>query len=642
MPGIFLTLSLICVPLVFLLRVPSRVAYWFPAIWLCFSLSFKGVWALQLVLDRSLPHPPGLAVWGALNLAMLGVLFSLAPRMVFQGLCWLGNLVISLCLLADRIYYRAFEDITSFCFLEQLQFVDRVSATVHTLLVPSDAFLLVDLPLALLVFHRLRKVEPPPLKLRRAVQFAVVIAAVAANVAWGLPFRKGDMAWLLRQRFKNVRLAEVLGVINYHLYDMADVAVDRWQRQLAPPPPLGPLQEAVEVSRQSVREDTPFKGVARAKNVLILQVESLQSFVIDLKVGGQEVTPFLNRMRRQGLYSDYFFDETHTGVSSDCDFTLLNSLYPAPRRPACFEYATNRFRSLPTILREKGYFTYYVHPYDPMFYNYLFLSGRYGYQRRLFFKDLPPPESGDVVGWGFSDLALLERVTPQLDRLPRPFLAHVVCVMGHHPFAELRTYQKQLTLPPKLKNTIMGNYLQMCRYRDSQLEWFFDRWLQSPLAQDTVVVFLGDHATIFGLRDLRLVRHPGLLPALESPMRLRVPFFIYVPGQPGQEIPGPTGHVDVAPTLLHLLGIEDAAPAFLGRNMFSRTVPPLAVLRKPMAAVDSRHLVLLSKGDTFDYRARRQADPDETLKARGLEILRVSEAITGRDLIPRLLEGAAP
>ena len=40
-------------------------------------------------------------------------------------------------------------------------------------------------------------------------------------------------------------------------------------------------------------------GTAKGKNVIVVSLESLQTFLIGATVNGQEVTPFLNNLRKK-------------------------------------------------------------------------------------------------------------------------------------------------------------------------------------------------------------------------------------------------------------------------------------------------------------------------------------------------------
>lgn len=59
-------------------------------------------------------------------------------------------------------------------------------------------------------------------------------------------------------------------------------------------------------------------------NVIYISMESFQNFLIDYKLNGEEVTPFLNSLTRNPntLYFNEFFHQTAKGKTSDAEFLI--------------------------------------------------------------------------------------------------------------------------------------------------------------------------------------------------------------------------------------------------------------------------------------------------------------------------------
>lgn len=70
-------------------------------------------------------------------------------------------------------------------------------------------------------------------------------------------------------------------------------------------------------------------GIAEGRNVIFVTLESTQTFVINEKVNGQEITPFLNKFIQKSYYFDHFYQQTEQGKTSDSEFIVANSLYPS-------------------------------------------------------------------------------------------------------------------------------------------------------------------------------------------------------------------------------------------------------------------------------------------------------------------------
>jgi phosphoglycerol transferase MdoB-like AlkP superfamily enzyme len=289
----------------------------------------------------------------------------------------------------------------------------------------------------------------------------------------------------------------------------------------------------------------------------------------------------------------------------------------------------NRFYSLPTILKEHGYSVFYAHDFDRHWFNLERMARRFGYDDPLFQGQFPP-SSGPA--YGLRDRPFLEAVLPRVAALRQPFFAHLVLVMGHHPFDELEPDERPLKLSPALDRSVLGNYLQMCRFRDDQLRWFLTTFRSSPLYANTILCLVGDHAAKFAPAEIARVRPNTLPPDLNKALDDKVPFLIFDFGVHRGELPGPTGHLDTAPTLLYLLDLQ-ARPVFLGRNMFAG--PHVVTVRNTPHAVDSERVYLFQTRRGCWRRSGETTDASDLEEAARKEF-GISDLILYYDLIPRL------
>lgn len=77
-------------------------------------------------------------------------------------------------------------------------------------------------------------------------------------------------------------------------------------------------------------------GVAKGKNVIIIQMEAMQNFLLGRSVDGQEVTPNLNRLTQSSIYFDNYFTQIGQGGQMDLEPTLLNLLGISPTNKVLF------------------------------------------------------------------------------------------------------------------------------------------------------------------------------------------------------------------------------------------------------------------------------------------------------------------
>jgi hypothetical protein len=96
---------------------------------------------------------------------------------------------------------------------------------------------------------------------------------------------------------------------------------------------------------------------------------------------------------------------------------------------------------------------------------------------------------------------------------------------------------------------IFNRYVNACHHQDSQIKRVLDFLEQEHLLDNTVVIITGDHGEEF--MEKGHWGHNSNFVEEQS----RVPLVLYVPGtEPGVE-ERMTSHVDIAPTVMKLLGV---------------------------------------------------------------------------------------
>lgn len=382
-------------------------------------------------------------------------------------------------------------------------------------------------------------------------------------------------------------------------------------------------------------------GVAEGDNLILIQVEALQQWVIDLRVEGQEITPFLNAWHAQGLAYSRIVDQTAQGKTSDAEYLALNSQLPLARGATAFLRANNQFVTLAHVLRDIGYQTTSAHPYRRGFWNRAALHPRYGFSTSAFRRDLG---SGINTGWGLADGPFLQRALDRAAELSEPWFAFWVTLSLHHPYDDFPPSLRQLDLGD-LEGTALGNYLHAMNYFDRVLAQFFVDLEARELGDHTVVALYGDHDARFEYHRerelLRLTGHESWHPGLPAQLDL-VPLFIRVPGgdAPRGRVDQLGGQIDIAPTLASLLGARIPA-SFAGAILAGNDEAGERVVATPEGRAYTADRVFVPRGREiraggacFDFPSGRQRDRgDCDASARvGAELIRQSHASLDADL----------
>jgi phosphoglycerol transferase MdoB-like AlkP superfamily enzyme len=530
-------------------------------VWAGTSLVSKQPYLLH-VAGRE-PDPVSWWISTAVVALMLLILLAL-PRQVRPWLAWAAVALGSLVILANVIYLRYFDDVISMAALSAAGQVGEVRESIVSLLAAGDLWLLADLLPAAVLVLMVRRVQPEvdarPRKLCALALLPLLIPGLVAEIRIATA---GGGTFV--QVFHNLNIVERVGLLSFHLHDTAWYLRDTLLRPSLSEEQLATV-ETWFASRAGSRAGTgPWFGVAREYNLLMIQVESLQGYLIGYAVNGQEVTPNLNRWRRHMLWFSRLSDQAAHGRSSDCELASQTSLLPLQHGSAAFRHPGNDFVGIAEVLAGHGYTTLSAVPYDRAFWNRQQTHPAYGYATNLFKEDFAP---GEVIGWGLNDREFLGQMVPRLGALPQPFCAYLLTLSLHHPFAGFPAHHKHLDVG-KWDQTPFGNYLHTMHLMDAALAEMVAEMDRAGLLDRTVIAIWGDHGS--GLYWTRELAAAIGRPYTEADFfdSERVPLLIRVPSEPSPHgaVTVQAGQVDIAPTLLALLGIDPASLPFMGRNL---------------------------------------------------------------------------
>ena len=251
-------------------------------------------------------------------------------------------------------------------------------------------------------------------------------------------------------------------------------------------------------------------GVEKGKNLIIIQVESLENAVINKTINGQEITPNLNQLAKQGLYFDNYYTQIGPGNTADAEFSTMDSLYPLPDDVVFIDYAKNTFAALPQLLVNNGYKTYSMHGDVPTFWNRSNIYPQLGYQKAYGLDDYVITRP---VGEGPSDLGdedLFSQSLPRLESFKQPFIATLITMSLHTPFilpADLQT----LKIPSQTNLTeTQWEYMQAAHYTDKAIGEFIDGLKKDGLYNNSLILIWGDHESF---QDIYAVLSPDNLNA---------------------------------------------------------------------------------------------------------------------------------
>ncbi|MFB9326818.1 LTA synthase family protein [Paenibacillus aurantiacus] len=473
------------------------------------------------------------------------------------------NLLFTSIFFAVIMYYKYFGVIVTYHALEQVNQVTAVKDSVFELLDPYFLFIFTDIILIpLLIYrsanHRLWR-HRSARRLNRGtvgVLFIVSAALCLLNI------------WPNRASMNEIKQAEEMGILNYEAFTVADqqdetiVAADQI------------TQDAIDAMKGIQEPASPnLTGAAAGRNVIIVQMEAFQNFLIDLKIEGQEVTPNLNKLARDNFYFPHFFQQVGQGNTSDAEFVVNTSFYIPPHGAATMQYADKALPSMPKLLEASGYESYNFHTNDVAFWNrenlYKALGFTHYYDKTFFTEE-------DKVFFGASDEVLYRKTAEELKKKQdagTKFYAHVISMTAHHPFS-IPEEKDKIKLPERYQGTFVGDYIRAQSYADYALGKFIEELKASGVWENSILLVYGDH---LGLPKYSLDSDDKALMeeiygrAYTYTDMINIPFIIA-----GDNVTYPSrqqqigGQSDVMPTVMNLLGISIEDHVHFGQDLLNQ------------------------------------------------------------------------
>jgi lipoteichoic acid synthase len=504
----------------------------------------------------------------------LGVVFY-GPALLFKRrytyiYLFLISFLISLLFIAQFLYYRYSQSFLQFSAIKYFGQAGSVEGTVKTLLNPELLLFLSNLAILLIAFILTVKKKYAEFVLPNWEKIIIVFAMIII-VFFGYRYllytekkEWGSTSRLYTDVYDLKSVVGKMGIVNFFLEDTFKYVLRSNLITENDKDFLGTFAK----NRVLPQTSGKYFGAEKGKNLIIIQVESLDNAVINQKIGGQEITPNLNQLAKDGLYFDNYYTQVGPGNTADAEFSTMDSLYPLADDVVFIDYAKNTYKALPQLLVKNGYETYSMHGDVPTFWNRSNIYPSLGYQKAF---DLDEYVVTRSVGRGPSDLGdedLFSQSLPRLESFKQPFMATLITMSSHTPFIlpdDLQTLQ--IPSETNLDQT-QWEYLQSIHYTDKAIGEFIDGLKKDGLYDNSLILIWGDHGSFTNISQA--LGQSSVLPALSNS---QVPMILLAPGT---DLKGttdiPSSHLDIYPTITNLLGIVPPK-TILGQDLLNTKTP---------------------------------------------------------------------
>ncbi|THF79876.1 LTA synthase family protein [Cohnella fermenti] len=479
----------------------------------------------------------------------------------------IANFLITLLYFAVLMYYKYYGVIVTYHALSQADKVTKVGESTYSLMDPY--YLLIFIDIIIFAFFMFRPKSIAKMKnigmhrTNRRVLLGAFVLSLALCVF---------NIWPNHASMNETKKAEEMGILNYEVYTI--VSDTTKEEEIIPKEEI--TQDAIDELKGIVQPANPqYFGADKGKNLIIIQMESFQNFLIGLTIDGQEVTPNVNKLAADNFHFDQFFTSAGAGTTSDAEYTVNTSLYIPKNEPAIQNYVKKALPSLPKLLGDNGYATSTFHTNDVSFWNRTELYKAIGFQK-YYDKSFYGDNEEEHVAFGANDEVLFDKtigVLKEMDESEQPFYAQILTMTAHHPF-HLPDSLAKMELPGELEGTLIGDYIRSQNYADYALGQFIDELKESGLWDDSVIVFYGDHQGIskFLIDESEKEYLKGLLGKdYDYTEVLKIPLIMHAPDVTYPSVVHTTGaQIDILPTVANLLGVSMGDQIHFGQDLLNQ------------------------------------------------------------------------
>jgi len=511
------------------------------------------------------------------------------------------SILLTIICIVNSAYYNYYTSFTSFSLLSTLSQLAGVSDAVNKNVLSIKDLIFVWQPIYLTFIHkkltkidyytRAWKVEEKQKRFSKTLSISIIIFAIFFITCSTTELGRFYKQW--NREFTVTRF----GIYTYQLNDLVKTAHSAFASSFGHDNALEEFNEFYE-NKETKQQKNEFTDKFKGKNILLIHAESMQQFVMDLSFNGQEVTPNLNKLAKEGIFFSNFYAQVSTGTSSDTEFTLNTSLMPINNGTVFVSYWNRNYISLQKLLKQKDYYTFSMHANNATFWNRLTMHEKLGYDD-FFAKDTY--ELDDMIGLGLSDISFFKQSVQKIKKIAEDhnkYSGTLITLTNHTPFYDVSEYTNldvtmKYTITNEdgttsdatatyLENTTLGSYLKSVHYADYAIGEFIAELDKEGLLDNTVIIIYGDHDARLNYDDyIKMYNYDPETDTIldeSDPNYVGVDYYKYelnrkVPlimwtkdEQIGKEISTAMGMYDVLPTMANIFGFNNS-PYALGHDI---------------------------------------------------------------------------
>lgn len=479
--------------------------------------------------------------------------------------------LLDVLLVANLMYFRTYYSaIPASSYLEAGNLADFKASVTDSLRWADIVLPLITIATAVMAFrYKTTKRQP----LTAVLKWWAAPLAGFALLLTGVNLCKGGFHKSLRSVRQSAYLcsadAPIFSVFGCIWYDITDATE-----------PITPEKQA-EIERwlASQPKHQPANSVTEKRsNLLIVFAESLESWVLEKKVNGKEITPCLNRLLKEKstLYAPNVLTQVKGGRSIDAQLMICSGLLPLMSGTYSSLYYDNTFYTLQKAMRGLKHSRSYLLTIDKVStWNQGAVARSFGTDTIISYHDFKMTEAFGTHK-RIGDASFFQQCREKIERgeVWKPgesVYMQFVTYSGHAPF-KLPDHLRTITFPASIPEKA-ADYMTTAHYTDKAIGDFVAYLKTLPQYKETIVVIVGDHEGLASYRQ-ELVGNPACR-GLVSDKQLTP--FIVLNSPVGMRYDKFMGQIDIYPTLLNLMQLDAYRWHGLGQSILDPRKQGVAV-----------------------------------------------------------------
>ncbi|MFR5857366.1 MAG: LTA synthase family protein [Bacilli bacterium] len=530
----------------------------------------------------------------AVILIIGGLGYFVKPKNQFKYyFIWL--IIFTIINVVNSIYYKFYVNFTSVGYLSTLSQAETVTGSIFEkvsfydvmyILVPVIFYVIHKKLLASSYYYFVDKIEKGKKMVVTTLLVGILCLGYSFGTATGTDYSR------LAKQWNRVYVVERFGILLYQINDVVQVLRSQLSSLFGEEEALEAFNAYFDQKEEHI--DNEYTGILEGKNIILVHLEGMQTFLMDLEFNGQEVTPNLNKLASEGMFFSNFYPQVSTGTSSDTEFTILTGLMPAASGAVFTSYYDRNYFTIPKYLNNLGYYTFSMHGNSDTMWGRNLAHPSLGYEG-MYFESSFTYKDEDVINLGINDQLFFKQAIPIMENIENTYenyMGYVITLSNHSPFSDAATHSiLDLTshytmVDPNtlevvemsvdyLSDTSVGEYIKSANYADIALGDFINYINESDAFDNTVFVFFGDHDAKLNRSDINYLYNLNPVTGktysendeeyveydyYDHELNKKTPLIIWTKDKSLKnvfkgEITYYTGMYNVAPTILNMYGL---------------------------------------------------------------------------------------